>query len=155
MEYVHGLRAATFERAGNLPADAAEQKTPSGEWSIVDQLRHVLFAEGLWANWRGFGDESPFHPLSLPPTFMDDFLGQFGITAADRCTLDEAREALSATAVAIRAHFAALTDEALAQQATGVGDEDISVARALTVYVEHEWEHHHSMRQLMDELEGS
>lgn len=150
LEYVHRLRAETLARAANLPSEAVEAETHSGDWSIVEQLRHLLFAEGQWANWRAFGESRPFHRLSLPPSFAAHMLGEFGITAADSCSFEEVREALEENAPGIRAHFDDLTADALSVKAIGVGDEDISIARALSVYLNHEWEHHHSMGQILD-----
>ncbi len=53
---------------GREPLDLA-QRPPNGAWSVVENLRHLLFAEQ--AHLGGFAPSRPaFSPLGLPPPGM-------------------------------------------------------------------------------------
>jgi hypothetical protein len=54
-------------RAGTLP-EALLQERVDGEWSLVETLRHLVFAVETWVGGWLLGEAAPFSPLGLPPT---------------------------------------------------------------------------------------
>jgi uncharacterized damage-inducible protein DinB len=64
---VEGLWSDTLARAERLP-EATRQERVNDEWSLVETLRHLIFATDLWAGHMVLGHERPFHPLGLPPS---------------------------------------------------------------------------------------
>jgi len=61
---------ATTERALGLPADALSERV-NGEWSFLETLRHLVMVTDGWIRRIVLGIESPFHPLGMPPHFID------------------------------------------------------------------------------------
>ena len=57
------LRAASF-------SDEELHRSVNSEWSTIDSLRHVVLVVDLWLSKAVLGEEDPFHPMALPPTFM-------------------------------------------------------------------------------------
>ena len=42
------------------------------EWSFVETLRHLIFVTDAWIGRVVVGDPTPFHPIGLPPAFVND-----------------------------------------------------------------------------------
>ena len=62
---VERLWAATTERALRLPG-AVQRERVGGEWSIVETLRHLVFATDCWLFRAIRLEPSPYHPWGLP-----------------------------------------------------------------------------------------
>jgi hypothetical protein len=56
--------AVTVERARALPPDRVHESV-GGEWSLVDTMRHLVFANDKWFGVPIAGD-ADFHPIGLP-----------------------------------------------------------------------------------------
>jgi hypothetical protein len=59
-------------RQALLATDAALLTTrpAPGEWSVVEVVRHLLYAEDLFLNRRILGNAEPWNPLGLLPDFL-------------------------------------------------------------------------------------
>jgi uncharacterized damage-inducible protein DinB len=57
----------TLERAERLP-EAARHERVNGEWSLVETLRHLVFADDCWISRQYRETEDAFHPLAVPTT---------------------------------------------------------------------------------------
>jgi uncharacterized damage-inducible protein DinB len=57
----------TLQGAERLPA-AARHERVDGEWSLVETLRHLVFADDCWISRQYRETDDSFHPLALPPT---------------------------------------------------------------------------------------
>jgi hypothetical protein len=57
----------TLRRAERLP-EAARFERVDGEWSFVETLRHLIFADHCWISRQYYETDDAFHPLALPPT---------------------------------------------------------------------------------------
>lgn len=70
---IETLWTATLDRARHLP-EAKLHERVSGEWSLVDTQRHLLFASDAWLGNAVVEEQSPYHPLGLPaePGFPAD-----------------------------------------------------------------------------------
>ncbi len=62
---VERLWAATTERALRLP-EAVQRERVGGEWSIVETLRHLVFATDCWLFRAIRLEPNPYHPWALP-----------------------------------------------------------------------------------------
>jgi DinB superfamily/Pentapeptide repeats (8 copies) len=62
---VERLWAATTERALRLP-EAVQRERVGGEWSVVETLRHLVFATDCWLFRAIRLEPSPYHPWGLP-----------------------------------------------------------------------------------------
>src|SRR4029450_4774631 len=80
---------ATMVRAASF-SDEELHRSGDHEWCTVGSLRHVVLIVDLWLSKAVLGEEDPFHPMALPPTFMPPKLPGTSIDPEARPTLDEA-----------------------------------------------------------------
>jgi uncharacterized damage-inducible protein DinB len=57
----------TLRRAERIP-EAARFERVDGEWSFVETLRHLVFADDCWISRQYYETDDAFHPWALPPT---------------------------------------------------------------------------------------
>jgi hypothetical protein len=60
---------ATVARASSFSEDQLQQRVDD-EWSTVESLRHIVLVIDLWLSRAVRGEQDPFHPMALPPSFM-------------------------------------------------------------------------------------
>ena len=80
--------AATVERARLLPPDLLHERVDE-EWSFIETLRHLVMATDAWVLRALLGDPSPYHPLGLPHSEMEDPTGTVPHDLDARPSLDE------------------------------------------------------------------
>mgnify|MGYP003776648685 CR=1 FL=1 len=83
---VESLWAETTARAAALP-DADRHRSVDEEWSFVQTLRHLVFVTDGWLSDAVLGRPRPFHPLALPPDFLDG--ARLGIDTAVTPSFDD------------------------------------------------------------------
>lgn len=146
----------TMARAASLAPELLHERV-DGEWSIVETLRHLVFATDAWVRRAILAVASPWDPLDLPHDEMPETPG----VPRDR----EARPPLEAV-LALRADrmatvaslLADLTDEELdgmTEPVTGPGyppPESYAVRRCLQAILNEEWEHRRYVERDLDTL---
>lgn len=60
---------ATIARASSFSEDQLQERI-NDEWSMVESLRHIVLVIDLWLSRTICGEQDPFHPMALPPSFM-------------------------------------------------------------------------------------
>ncbi|MEU8817935.1 DinB family protein [Actinoplanes sp. NPDC048796] len=145
-DLVEARWAETVERARRLP-EAMLHESVDGEWSFIETLRHLAFAEESWVSRAILGEPSPWHPLSLPWDGMDDTPGVPRDRAA-RPALDEALALRLDRMATVRRVLDGLTDELLAadtKPVDGLGwpppAKTFPVRDCLLTVLNEEWEH--------------
>jgi uncharacterized damage-inducible protein DinB len=134
----------TLTRARTLPG-AALHRSVDGEWSFIQTLRHLNFANAAWIDRMILGRPSPWHPLDLP---WDEAPGWEGIPRDRdaRPCLDDVLPQRRRHQETMRQVLAALTEEQLAGQVTRTEPgwprrEAFPVKDCLLIVVNEEWEH--------------
>lgn len=155
--YVLAGRDQIITKAAALSEHVRQQRTPDGEWSVVENLRHLLFSESAWALRTAFNEPEPFHPLGMPPDFAQDVSKELGIRFHAPASFDEVVAALEEQAHRVQARFDALTPDELRQwckdRGPGYpGEYDGKVSGALYSYLFHEWDRHRIIDSVMDEV---
>lgn len=136
---------STIERLRALPAERLHERV-DGQWSPVENLRHLVFALDAWAKRALLGDPAPYDALDLPHTEMGEVEGVPNDRDA-RPSLDQVLALHADRMAVVAAEIAALTDERLAQvtepnTAPGYPEPDAyPVRRCLAACVIEEWEH--------------
>ena len=52
-----------------------------GEWSFLETVRHLVFADDIWVGRMLSDEPGPFHPLGVPPTdTTEDAAAEMGLT---------------------------------------------------------------------------
>jgi hypothetical protein len=134
------------ERAKMRPKDPAGlHRSVDGEWSFIQTLRHLNFANAAWIDRMILGRLSPWHPLDLP---WDEAPGWEGIPwdrdAQPR--LDEVLQERREHQATMREVLAALTGEQPAGEVTRTEPgrprrEAFPSKSACLIVVNEEWEH--------------
>lgn len=119
----HRAMWATVERlweelyadAAQLPDDVRRVRV-GDEWSLLETVRHLVFAVDGWLGRMLRGTERPFHPAGIPPTdFPTEHWTTIGLDPAADPTWEEAVEVLRGRQHDVRAELASLTDAQLTQ----------------------------------------
>jgi DinB family protein len=101
----------TMLRAKSFP-DEDRHRRMNDEWSTVESLRHLVLVVDLWLSKAILGEQDPFHPIALPPTFMPPKLPGSSIDPDAGPSFDEACEVLRGRLSAVRTYV----DEGLTQE---------------------------------------
>ncbi|MEV5496333.1 DinB family protein [Nonomuraea fuscirosea] len=146
-EAVETLWAATLDRARLLP-EARLHERVDGEWSLVETLRHLLFAGDAWLGSAVLEEEAPYHPLGLCGGWMSpDAMTKLGLARDAAPTLDEVLAPRLARMAAMRRVVDGLTEDELdrvcgRKPADPYPDQEYVVRRCLKVVLKEEAEHH-------------
>ncbi len=144
---VESLWAATTQRALALP-EALQRRGVDGEWSVVETLRHLVFATDCWLSRAIRLEPSPYHPWGLPWSGAGpEFTSAVGVDVNASPSLEEVLPVRRARQRAVRETLGELTDAELAEVRTaplspGHPEGEHSVLHCLHVVLNEEWEHH-------------
>jgi DinB superfamily len=130
-----GIWDETVGQARGLSDDQAAQRV-AGEWSFVETQRHLVFTTDAWIGRIVLGRDGAFHPVGLPPDFMDARM--FGIDVDAHPTLDEMLAVRDECRATVRELLAGATPEDLARE----GQNGFTVLGAVQVVMFEEWAHH-------------
>ena len=146
----------TVERARRLRPEQVHERVDD-EWSIVETLRHLVFATDAWVLRAMLGDPSPWHPLDLP---FDEMPAAPGVPwdREARPSLDEVLDLRADRQATVRQVLADLTDDRLAEMTEPVEGpgwppaQSFPVGECLTVVLSEEWEHRRYAERDLDAL---
>ena len=143
---IEGLWSDTLADAQRLP-ESAREATSDGEWSLVETLRHLVFATDVWVGRMVLGQAMPYHRLGLPPTDYPaaDAAG-LGLVIAARPSFSEEMDIRADRMALMRSILAGVTDtepEATrtGEPAPGWGEESLSMRGCLRVVFNEECEY--------------
>jgi hypothetical protein len=143
---IERLWAETVASAGRLPEPALHQRVDD-EWSLVETLRHLVFATDKWAGYMILDEPAPYHPLGLPqPDVTPADAAALGIDLDAHPSLAAVLEVRGTRMATVRGIVDGLTDEDLERvcprlPAPGYPEEARSVGRCLGVVMREECEH--------------
>jgi hypothetical protein len=149
-EATDGLEA-TMRRATSF-SDEELHRSVNNEWSTVDSLRHVVLIVDLWLSKAVLGEQDPFHPIALPPTFMPPKLPGTSIDPDARPTFDEVCEVLRGRLATVRTSIDKLTPDDLERT---INAHAKTVGGALYVLFSEMTAHNRFINRDLDIIEGS
>jgi hypothetical protein len=91
----------TIARAASFSEDERRQRVDD-EWCTVESLQHLVLVVDLWLSLTILGEQDPFDPMALPPTFMPRTL--FPGTSID----PDAQPSFEEACAVVRGRFASL-----------------------------------------------
>jgi uncharacterized damage-inducible protein DinB len=144
---IERLWSDTIARAERLPESVSQDRV-NDEWSLVETLRHLIFATNVWIGRMILGQPMPYHRLSLPPSdYPPADAAAIGLDLPARPSMAEVMEVRADHMALVRRILANATDLDLEQMRTaepapGWGEESLSVGRCLRVVLNEECEHH-------------
>ncbi len=143
---IEELWAGTLAQFDRLP-DAARGQRVDDEWSLIETLRHLVFAIDAWASRTVLDEALPYHRLGLthsgyPPA---DAVA-LGIDLEASPSFAEVMEARADRQAVVRGIVDGLTDAELERMCTrnpapGYPEEPNSVGTCLRVVMREECEH--------------
>ncbi|MBB2914127.1 hypothetical protein FHS43_005439 [Streptosporangium becharense] len=143
---IETLWSDTLTRAERLPEPLLHERVDD-EWSLVETLRHLVFATDLWASQLILGTPAPYHRLALPPSdHPAEALRELGLDPGARPAYAEVLSIRLERAALVRDILDHLTEERLRSRCPGTlpfawDEPSPSVGEALTVVMEEEIEH--------------
>src|SRR5262245_30442037 len=142
---------ATMARAASF-SDEELHRSVNGEWCAVDSLRHVVLIVDLWLSKAVLGEDDPFHPMALPPTFMPPALPGTSIDPDARPTFDEACQVVRGRLATVRTSIDELTPESLERP---IAAHAKTVGGALSVLFGELRAHNRFINRDLDIIDGS
>ena len=129
---------ATIDGARRL-TDAQRHESVGGEWSLVQTLRHLVFAVDKWFTVPVLGDAT-FHPIGLPNSGSVDF-GWPGLDGDADPTFDEVLAVRRERAARLRAYLDHVGPSDLATEVVVLENGTTPVNECLYTVFEEEFEH--------------
>ena len=145
-ETVEGRWGDTVLHARRLPADVVHQRV-GDEWSLVETLRHLVFAIDVWVGRMVRQQELPYHPWGLPPTDApSERLTEIGLDVQARPSFEEVVSVHAERMAQMRELVATVSESELDQQRTAApapwwDPESETVERCLRVVMREHIEH--------------
>lgn len=72
---VDELWAASKARAAEVSEDVLQQRLEADEWSWSENFRHLIMVTDSWITGTVLGRTGQFHPIGVPPSFLNDLPG--------------------------------------------------------------------------------
>jgi hypothetical protein len=158
-DIVFGQLDATFERARGL-TEAQRNQRVDDEWSVVETIRHIVFAVDAWILRAVLGRPEPYDPIGLPFTEMRPTPGVTCDPNA-RPTFDEAVAVWKGREQIVRDVVTGLTADELERPIVVTGDGypeaglETQVIGPLWTIIEEIWWHNRFMNRDMEVIEGA
>ena len=150
----HAFLAAwgsAVERAQGLP-DQQRRASVDGEWSLVETVRHLVFAIDKWFTVPILG--GAFHPFGMPNSGSADF-GWPGVDAAADPTFDAAVAAWQDRSGQLLDHLDGIAPEALTAEVVVLENGGHAVHDCIGVVFEEHFQHLRYATRDLDRLEES
>src|SRR5439155_18585185 len=142
LDLVTAQLSSTLEHAGTLP-EALLHEQVDEEWSAVKTVRHMVMVIDGWLGRTICGDDDPFHPIGLPPSFMPAKLPGTSIDPDADPTFAEAFDVWNGRVRRLRDYVDGLTPEELDRPI--VHDHAKTVREGLWVIFGELWAHNQYM----------
>jgi hypothetical protein len=158
-ETVERRWSGTLARAERLPEGRRLERVDD-EWSVVETLRHLVFAVDVWMGRMVRLEDGPFHPGGLPPTdYPEAGAAELGIDLAARPSYAEAAAMFAERRAQVSAFLGAVTDDELDEIRTATptpawGEKSHSVHACLVVVLDELIEHRRFAERDLSTLEG-
>lgn len=142
LRVVEAFWAETTKGAG----DNADRSV-NGEWTLTETLRHLVFVVDAWVGHAVLGEESPFHPAGLPPSFITNG-ADFGLDPHAAPTFEDAVGLHNGRLATVSAFLDTVTDQDVNERRGPNRNPGFpppaerTPAECLRVLFNEEWAHH-------------
>jgi DinB superfamily len=141
---IEGVWERTIAHARTLPEGILFERVDD-DWSLVETLRHLIFATDTWLFRMVRQMPRPYHPWGLAGSFLTDPAG-LGLDCDATPSLDEVLAVRRERMDAVKETIAGLTRDELERicvppNTPGHPTEPHSVLECLHVILDEEWEH--------------
>jgi hypothetical protein len=143
---VNGMWDDAVAHAATVPEPLLDERV-EGEWSFLETVRHLVFADDIWVGRMLSDEPRSFHPLGVPPTDTTDAgAAEMGLALDARPSFDEVVALHGERRSRFTDLLLRLTDADLPRVRTAVlapdwGEESFPVLECLTVVVREHADH--------------
>jgi DinB superfamily len=142
--------ASTLARARALP-EAKLNESVDGEWSLVETLRHLVYATDRWITGPVLGEAEPLHPLGLPNGALEPWRGT-SIDVDARPSLADVLAVREQRMSSLRALLDDADDDGLRRTVESPNGGTTSVLGCVHVVLGEEWAHNRYANRDLDIL---
>jgi hypothetical protein len=147
MDAIDELWRSTLQLARTLPPERLHERVRD-EWSLVETLRHLVFAFDAWFARAVLGEDHPYHEIGLVPAFLDSQRAELGLKADAAPSLDDVLDVRSAQMLRLRDYLGKVQHGELADTRRGNDERGYppptnhTALQCLHVVFDEEWNHH-------------
>jgi hypothetical protein len=151
---------ATWKRARAL-TEAQRKQQVDEEWSVVETVRHLIFAFDAWIKRALLGEDDPFDPIALPPTFLPPTAPGMSCDPAAKPSFEDALAVWKDREKLLNEIVDGLTAEELARPIVAKGEgypppgHETQVVGPLWTVIEEIWWHNRFMNRDMSAIEAA
>jgi hypothetical protein len=151
---------ATWGRARKLTEEQRNQRVDD-EWSVIETIRHLIFAFDAWIKRALLGEDDPFDPIALPPTFLPPTAPGMSCDPDAKPSFEEALAVWKDRVALLNEIVDALAPDELERPIVTKGDgypppgHETRVIGPLWTIIEESWWHNRFMNRDMDSIEGA
>ena len=155
MARVEELRAAFRQRLRAMDAGLLATRPGADEWSALENVRHMLFAEDVYLNRFILQNDKPLNRLGMLPDFLQSQEGYEDVGREPSYDLESVLVAWDAVHADMRAFLADLTPERLQSTARNLdGTPRGTVGEMLQVLARHDLEHIRQAESALERVSG-
>jgi uncharacterized damage-inducible protein DinB len=155
MARLEELRAAFRQRLRATDAGLLAARPDADEWSALENVRHMLFAEDLYLNRLILQNDKPWNKLGLLPDFLLSREGYEGVGSESSGDLETVLAAWDAVHADMQAFLVDLTPEKLHSLARNLDGELVkTVGEILQGLARHDLEHIRQAEAALARLES-
>jgi hypothetical protein len=147
MDALEEVWRPTLDLARSLPSELVHQRV-RGEWSMVETLRHLVFATDAWFAHAVLGEPLPYHEIGLVPAFLEAQRDELHLDPDAAPSFEHVLDVRSAQALRLREFLQAVEPAELAETRRG-NDEHAypppsnhTVLQCIHIVLDEEWNHH-------------
>ncbi len=140
----------TWERARALD-ERRRQEQVDEEWSVVETIRHLVFVIDGWVSRIINGEDDPFHPIGLPPSFLPRKPEGTSVDPEAAPTFDEALSVWEGRLAKLRLVIDGLNEGELERPIEHIHANDVRTA--LWIVLDELWAHNRYMNRDISVLE--
>jgi DinB superfamily len=139
----------TIEEASRLPSEQLDTRV-SGEWSLIETLRHLIFVTDAWVSDAVLEMASPYDPIGLPPHFVESVEG-LGIDLDLRPSLEQVLVSRGQRVARVREAIRETPDSGLDRPLARLAGQ-FTVLGAFQNVIFEEWAHHYYATRDLDQI---
>jgi hypothetical protein len=125
----------------------------SGEWSVVEVIRHLLYSEDLFLNRRILGNQEPWNPFGLLPDFLEGDPAYAGVGSQPVDDLRILLEAWDGIHARMSDFIASVTEEVLRGPIRDLAYREGTVGDVLQGMAHHDLDHIRQAEEVIKSLQ--
>ncbi len=152
MQSLDEVRQAFRQALLATDPDLLTARPAPGEWSVVEIVRHLLYAEDLFLNRRILGNAEPWNRLGLLPDFLTNDPAYAGVGSEPIEDIKKLLEAWEAIHARMHAFVAAVTEAELRSPLRDLAYGNGTVGDVLQGMAHHDLDHIHQAEETINNL---